>query len=97
MTGAVTYSPSPVAVIVPVHTGASAHLIASRDGYGPYSAAWIVTVWPASPVTFTVSVIDEPGVVLWALIWVLSAGCACTGAATFAVRRWWTRSRGAGR
>ena len=61
-------------------------MIASRDGYGPYSAAWIVTVWPASPVTFTVSVIDEPGAVLWALICVLSAGCACTGAATFAVR-----------
>ena len=34
-TGAVTYSPSPVACSVPVHTGASAQVIASRAGYGP--------------------------------------------------------------
>ena len=46
---------------MPVHTGASAHVIASRAGYGPYSAAWIVAGWPPSPVTFTVSVIAAPG------------------------------------
>ena len=63
VTGAVTYSPSPVASTVPVHTGVSAHVIASRAGYGPYSAAWIVARRPPRPVTFTVSVICAPGAV----------------------------------
>ena len=63
---------------MPVQNGVPSQVIASRDGYGPQSATLTVAESLPSPVTTTESVIWEPGVDSWALIWVVIDGAART-------------------
>ena len=63
---------------MPVQNGVPSHVIASRVGKGPQSSTLTVAPSLPSPVTTTVSVIDAPGVVSCALIWVVIAGAPRT-------------------